>query len=148
MQGRVKAISISTSKGTPKTNVPQADLIADFGLAGDAHAGNTHRQVSLLAFESIEKARQQGAEVAPGDFAENITVAGLDLSALSVGRKLRIGDVVQLEVTQLGKRCHVRCKIFERLGNCIMPVEGVFARVTVAGCINVGDAIELMIDEG
>ena len=141
IQGRVRAISISKDKGTPKINVPQADLIVDSGLAGDAHAGSGPRQVSLLAFESIEKIRQRGAPVSPGDFAENITVEGMDLSALSVGRRLRIGAAAQLEVTQLGKRCHSRCKIFEKLGDCIMPLEGVFARVTAAGLIKVGDPV-------
>ena len=140
------AISISAHKGTPKTNVPQADLRADFGLVGDAHAGNEHRQVSLLAFEAIEKVRQQGVEISPGDFAENLTVERLDLSALHVGSKLKVGDTAELEVTQRGKQCHGRCAIFERLGDCVMPRDGIFARVTCSGHISVGDLVEVIDD--
>jgi molybdopterin adenylyltransferase len=144
--GRVRAISISAQKGVPKTNVPQAELRADYGLVGDAHAGSGPREVSLLAGEQIDRWRRTGAKVAPGDFAENITTQGLDLRLLRVGSKLKIGHAVELEITQLGKRCHGRCAIFERLGDCIMPREGAFARVVRAGCIQVGDAIT--IDEG
>jgi molybdenum cofactor synthesis domain-containing protein len=125
----------------PKHNVPEAELKADFGIIGDAHAGSGHRQVSLLTLESIEELRQKGAEISPGDFAENLTVEGLDLSVLAVGHRLRIGTAVELEVTQLGKRCHGRCRIFEKLGDCIMPRQGVFARVITGGRVEVGDAI-------
>jgi molybdenum cofactor synthesis domain-containing protein len=121
--------------------VPAAELRTDFGIVGDAHAGSGHRQVSLLAMESIAELRGQGADISPGDFAENITAEGLDLSALAVGHRLRIGDAVELEVTQLGKRCHGRCRIFEKLGDCIMPKQGVFARVVAGGQIEVGDSI-------
>jgi molybdenum cofactor synthesis domain-containing protein len=140
-EGRIRAISVSSQKGEPKHNVPAAELRADFGIVGDAHAGGGPRQVSLLAMESIEELRGQGADISPGDFAENVTAEGLDLSALAVGHKLRIGDAAMLEVTQLGKRCHGRCRIFEKLGNCIMPRQGVFARVVMGGRITVGDVI-------
>jgi MOSC domain-containing protein YiiM len=143
--GRVRAISISVRKGVPKTNVPQAELRTDFGIVGDAHAGGP-RQVSLLAGEQIDELRAEAANIAPGDFAENITTQDLDLRLLRVGSRLRIGAAVELEITQLGKRCHGRCAIFERLGDCIMPREGAFARVVRAGRIQVGDAIT--IDDG
>lgn len=145
-EGRIKAISVSEQKGTQKVNVPEAELLADFGIIGDAHAGNWHRQVSLLAVESIDKMVEKGAEVSPGDFAENITTEGLNLHELSVGSKLKLGRSVELEVTQFGKKCHERCEIFERVGDCIMPREGVFARVIKAGSINVGDVIEAIND--
>jgi len=144
--GRIRAISISTQKGTPKRNVPEADLETDHGMVGDAHAQDGHRQISLLALESIEKVRRQGGEVSPGDFAENLTVEGLDLSALSVGSRLRIGQSAELEVTQRGKQCHGRCAIFEAIGDCIMPRDGIFARVTRSGHITVGDVIEATDD--
>lgn len=145
-RGRIRAISISASKGLPKTNVPEAELRADFGLVGDAHAGNWHRQVSLLEAESIDEFRARGVEVAPGDFAENITTESLDLSGLKVGNRLRIGGVAELEVTQLGKTCHRRCRIYEKVGDCIMPKQGVFARVTTGGTIKVGDFVEVFHD--
>jgi MOSC domain-containing protein YiiM len=143
IKGRIRAISISERKGIPKTNVRQAELRADFGLVGDAHAGAGPRQVSLLAGEQIDRLREKAADIAPGDFAENITTQGLDLRLLRVGSRLRIGAAVELEITQLGKRCHGRCAIFERLGDCIMPREGAFARVVQAGRIQVGDAITI-----
>ena len=145
--GRIRAISVSAEKGMPKHNVPEAELKEDFGIVGDAHAGSGHRQVSLLDMESIEELRQKGADIAPGDFAENFTVEGLDLSGLKVGDRLRIGVAAELEVTQLGKRCHGRCRIFEKLGDCIMPRQGVFARVVTGGRIQVGDTLELMKDD-
>ena len=131
--GRIRAISVSSEKGMPKHNVPEAELKVDFGVVGDAHAGSGPRQVSLLDMESIEQLRDKGSDVSPGDFAENVTVEGIDLSGLSVGHRLRVGETAELEVTQLGKRCHGRCRIFEKLGDCIMPRQGVFARVTAAG---------------
>jgi molybdopterin adenylyltransferase len=121
--------------------VPEAELQADFGVVGDAHAGSGHRQVSLLAMEAIKDLRGKGAEVSPGDFAENLTVEGLNLSLLAVGHRLRIGDEGELEITQLGKRCHARCQIYEKLGDCIMPRQGLFARVVTGGLIRVGDLI-------
>jgi len=144
-KGRIRALSISNRKGIPKTNVPEAELQADHGMVGDAHAGSEHRQVSLLAGEEIDALREKGVSVAPGDFAENITTQGLDLRRLKVGTRLRIGDA-ELEVTQMGKRCHGRCAIFERLGDCIMPREGAFARVVQPGRIQAGDIIEVCDD--
>lgn len=144
--GRINAISISTQKGTPKVNVPAAELQVDHGIVGDAHAGNWHRQVSLLALESIEMVRRQGVALQPGDFAENLTIEDLDLTALPVGSRLRVGETAELEVTQRGKRCHGRCAIFERLGDCVMPRDGIFARVKCAGHIQVGDIIEVLDD--
>jgi MOSC domain-containing protein YiiM len=145
-EGRIKAISVSTEKGTQKINVPQAELKADFGLVGDAHAGPWHRQVSLLAVESIEKMIAKGAKVSPGNFAENITTEGLDLLKLSLGSRLKLGQSAELEVTQFGKTCHSRCEIFEQVGDCIMPREGIFAKVTMPGRIHVGDVIEVIHD--
>jgi MOSC domain-containing protein YiiM len=127
--------------------VQEAELKEDFGVVGDAHAGAGHRQVSLLAFESIVQVRRQGADVSPGDFAENLTVEGLDLSVLRTGSTLRIGERAELEVTQRGKHCHGRCAIFERLGDCVMPRDGVFARVKRSGHIVVGDVIEAIDDQ-
>ncbi len=145
-KGRIRAISVSKEKGTQKVNVPDAELKADFGLIGDAHAGPWHRQVSLLGIESIEKMIAKGAKVSPGNFAENITTEGIDLLKLSLGSKLRLGESVELEVTQFGKECHSRCEIFVQVGDCIMPREGIFARVTKAGRIQVGDRIEVSDD--
>jgi len=121
-------------------------LRADFGIVGDAHSGSWHRQVSLLAVESIDKMVEKGAKVSPGDFAENITTEGIDLLRLSVGSKLKLGESVELEITQFGKQCHERCEIFKQVGDCIMPREGIFARVTKAGHISVGDAIKVISD--
>lgn len=145
-RGRIKAISVSKEKGTQKINVPEAELKADFGLVGDAHAGNWHRQVSLLAAESIEKMVAKGAKVSPGNFAENITTEGIDLLKLSLGSRLRLGGSVELEVTQFGKKCHSRCEIFKQVGDCIMPREGIFAKVAAPGRIRVGDVIEVIDD--
>ena len=145
-EGRVRAISVSKERGVQKVNVPDAELKADFGLVGDAHAGPWHRQVSLLGIESIEKMIAKGAKVSPGNFAENITTEGIDLLALSLGSKLRLGKSVELEVTQFGKECHSRCEIFQQVGDCVMPREGIFARVTKAGRIRVGDLIEVIDD--
>ncbi len=145
-KGRIKAISISEKRGTQKSNVPEAELKTDFGIVGDAHAANWHRQVSLLAIESIDKMVAMGANVSPGNFAENITTEGIELLELSVGSKIKLGKSVELEITQFGKKCHSRCEIFEQVGDCIMPREGVFAKVTKAGSINVGDVIEVIAD--
>ena len=146
IKGKINAISISKEKGTQKTNVPEAELDAGFGIIGDAHAGNWHRQVSLLAVESIDKMVAKGAKVSPGNFAENITTEGLNLLGLSVGSKLKLGEDAELEITQFGKQCHSRCEIFEQVGDCIMPREGVFARVTIPGRIKVGDVVEVLND--
>ncbi len=143
-KGTIKAISISKEQGTKKYNVPSAELKIDFGIEGDAHAGNWHRQVSLLAEESIEKMRAKGATVTSGDFAENITTEGIDLQSLTIGSKLRLGSEAEVEITQFGKECHSGCAIFQQIGDCIMPREGVFAKVTKPGQIKTGDTIEIL----
>lgn len=143
MEGRVVAVSTSKHKGERKTNVDQALLVVGQGLAGDAHAGFAHRQVSFLALESIEKMRQKGLNVGPGDFAENITTAGLELPALPIGTRLKIGAAL-LEVSQIGKECHTRCAIYYQAGDCVMPKEGIFAVVLSGGEVAVGDKIKVV----
>jgi len=140
-QGLIVAINTSSAKGTRKKNVGKSRLIPDFGIQEDAHAGDWHRQVSLLAFESIAKMVQLGLKVGPGDFAENITTRGLDLLSLPIGTRFRMGSQALLEVTQIGKVCHTRCAIFYQAGDCVMPKEGIFARVLEGGEIQVGDEI-------
>ena len=140
---RIIAVCISKEKGTQKKCVPSAPAIRGHGLEGDAHAGPWHRQVSLLAWESIEKMRAKGLEVGCGDFAENLTTEGMELVSLPLGTKLRVGDEVMLEVTQIGKECHSRCAIYEQAGDCVMPREGIFASVLQGGTIAVDDAIEI-----
>jgi MOSC domain-containing protein YiiM len=144
----IKAISISASKGVAKANVGQAELRCDHGIVGDAHAGSWHRQISLLAVESIDKMVARGARVGPGDFAENITTQGIDLGGLHLGSRLRLGDTAELEITQFGKQCHSRCAIFQQVGDCVMPREGVFAKVVRPGRIAAGDRIEVCEDQG
>ena len=141
MQPRVHALSISERKGTQKHNVPIAEFMVDHGIVGDAHAGPWHRQVSLLARESIAKMTAKGAKVGPGAFAENITTEFLDVPNLHIGDRLIIGEV-ELEITQIGKECHERCAIYQQVGDCVMPREGVFARVIKGGRIQVGDEIK------
>ena len=140
-KGRVLAVNISDNKGTKKTNVQACSLLKDFGLKGDAHAGPWHRQVSLLANESIEKMRAKGLKVGYGDFAENITTEGIDLVHLPIGAEMRIGNSVILRVTQIGKECHERCAIYYQAGDCVMPKEGIFAEVVTEGEVKVGDEI-------
>ena len=144
IKGRIKAISISKDRGTKKYNVPTAQLKAGFGIEGDAHAGDWHRQVSLLGEESIEKMRAKGAVLTEGDFAENITTEGIDLQSLTIGSKLRLGPEAEVEITQFGKQCHSGCAIFQQVGDCIMPREGVFAKVIRPGKIKTGDTIEVL----
>jgi MOSC domain-containing protein YiiM len=139
----VVAVSVSDRKGVVKENVPEARLVVAHGLAGDAHAGEWHRQVSLLATESIDKMRAAGAKVNPGDFAENITTRGLAVDKLPVGTRVRIGPEAELTITQIGKKCHAGCAIRELVGDCIMPREGVFARVDKGGVVRPGDVIEV-----
>ncbi|MCK5173991.1 MAG: MOSC domain-containing protein [Planctomycetes bacterium] len=141
--GRIKAISISKKRGTKKVNVPEAELKVDFGIVGDAHAANWHRQISLLGVESIDKMIAKGAEVGPGNFAENITTEGIDLVEIPIGGRMRIGENVELEITQIGKECHSRCEIYEQVGDCVMPREGIFAKVISPGKIRVGDNAEV-----
>ena len=146
IKGRIKAISISKEKGTQKVNVPEAELQTNFGIVGDAHAGNWDRQISLLRFECIDKMDTKGLDISPGDFAENITTEGIDLGTLTIGNRLKLGVTVELEITKFGKTCHGRCQIYDRIGDCIMPRDGVFARVTRGGSIHVGDIIEVLKD--
>ena len=128
-------------KGRRKRNVQSCSSLKDFGLKGDAHGGPWHRQVSLLANESIEKMRAMGLNVGYGDFAENITTEGIDLVHLPIGTKIRIGNSVILRVTQIGKECHERCAIYYQAGDCVMPKEGIFAEVIIEGEVKVGDEI-------
>lgn len=141
--GKVLAISISKRKGIPKSNIETATLRPEWGIDGDAHAGKWHRQISLLAIESIDKMRAKGLNVGPGAFAENITTELIDIPHLSIGDRVRIG-ATELEITQIGKKCHARCAIFEAAGDCVMPREGIFARVLVGGPIRVGDRVSVM----
>lgn len=147
IRGTVVAVCTSDRKGIRKRNVGEARLKADWGIEGDAHAANWHRQVSLLAMESINKMRQKGLNVGPGSFAENLTTQGMDLLALPIGSRVRIGSEIDLEITQHGKLCHERCAIYYAAGDCVMPREGIFARVLKGGQVKVGDAIELVDDE-
>jgi len=139
-KGTIVSISTSSEKGAKKIPVESAVLNVDHGIEGDAHAGKWHRQVSLLAEESIEKMRVGGLEVGYGDFAENITTSGLVLYEIPVGTKLRLGQCL-VEVTQIGKECHDRCAIYEAVGDCVMPREGIFARVLCGGEIKKGDEV-------
>jgi MOSC domain-containing protein YiiM len=139
--GRVVAVSVSDRKGVKKSNVDEAQLLVEHGLADDAHAGSWHRQVSLLGTESIAKIQAKGLNVGAGDFAENITTEGICLWQQPVGTRFRIGKCALLEVTQIGKTCHHRCEIFHQVGDCVMPREGIFARVIEAGTIRPGDTI-------
>jgi len=141
---RIVAVSTSKRQGVKKTNQPQARLKADHGLEGDAHAGPGHRQVSLLDLQSIARMRAKGAEVGPGDFAENITTEGLRLWELPVGVRLRLGPRVLAEVTQIGKECHDHCAIFKQVGDCVMPREGIFVRVIEGGLVRPDDAITVL----
>jgi MOSC domain-containing protein YiiM len=140
--GKVLAISVSERKGIPKSNIETAVLRPEWGIEGDAHAGNWHRQISLLAIESIEKMRAKGLNVRPGAFAENITTEFIDIPHLSIGDRVQIG-ATELEITQIGKECHARCAIFKAAGDCVMPREGIFARVLVGGPIRVGDPVQV-----
>jgi MOSC domain-containing protein YiiM len=139
----MKIVSIATSKkkGTRKASVDEAYLKKEHGLEGDAHAGNWHRQVSFLASEEIDNARQSGLDVTFGDFAENIATTGIDWKNIPVGTRIRLGPEALVEITQIGKECHNRCAIYYKAGDCIMPREGVFARVLREGKIKRGDQI-------
>jgi MOSC domain-containing protein YiiM len=139
---KITAISISDRKGIRKKNIASTRLIADYGLEDDAHAGKWHRQVSFLAQESIETMRAKGLDVVAGNFAENITTEGLDLTSLRVGTHLTIGKS-ELVISQLGKICHTRCAIYHQAGDCVMPREGIFGVVLKGGNISVGDTIEM-----
>ena len=138
--GNVIAVCTSPAKGTQKTNVGTAQFQEDWGIVGDAHAGKWHRQVSLLSWDKIEAFRSRGAEGRDGAFGENLVVSGIDFRALPIGTKFRCNDVV-LELTQIGKECHHGCQIFQKMGECIMPREGVFTRVLHGGTISVGGTL-------
>ena len=141
---QIVAVCTSKKKGERKTDVGQAELQEGFGLVGDAHGGDWHRQVSLLAIESIDKMRAAGLDVGPGDFAENLTTQGVNLYTQPVGTRLRVGDSVLLEMTQIGKECHDRCAIYHQAGDCVMPREGVFATVVNGGPVKTGDNLEIL----
>lgn len=145
--GTLVSINLSEAKGMKKAPVPSARVGAQ-GLVGDAHAGDWHRMVSLLAEESVDKMRAAGLRVGPGDFAENLTTRGVDLLSLPLGTRLKVGGEVVLELTQHGKECHSRCAIYYQAGDCVMPREGVFARVIAEGEIREGDEIEVLRGEG
>lgn len=141
--GKVIAVCTSPAKGTQKTNIGKGIFIEDFGIEGDAHAGKWHRQVSLLSYDRIEEFRARGAEVADGAFGENLVVEGIDFKTLPIGTRFRCNDVV-LELTQVGKECHQGCEIFQRMGDCIMPREGVFTKVIKGGVIAAGDVLNVI----
>lgn len=140
----MKIVSIATSrkKSTKKTVVPEARLVVEHGLEGDAHAGPWHRQVSLLASERIDEARERGLDVTFGDFAENIATTGVDWKTVPVGTRFRMGETALVEITQIGKECHNKCAVYYSAGDCIMPREGVFCRVLEGGPIRCGDSIQ------
>lgn len=142
--GKVMGICISEKRGTQKKEVGEANIVEGWGIEGDAHGGNWHRQVSLLSFEKIEAFRKKGAEVDFGAFGENLIVEGYDLRTLPLGSRFRIQDA-ELELTQIGKECHSHCEIYKKMGECIMPREGVFTKVIHGGRIKNGDAVELIL---
>ncbi len=139
--GTVKAVCISENKGERKKPVAAVELRENHGIVGDAHAGDWHRQISLLASESIDKMRALGLDVDSGDFAENITTTGIELVTLPIGTRLQVGAAL-LEITQIGKECHNRCAIYDQAGDCVMPKEGIFARVITGGVVKSGDEIK------
>jgi MOSC domain-containing protein YiiM len=142
--GRIVAVSTSTRKGVKKANIKQGRLLENYGLEHDAHAGDWHRQVSLLAMESIAKIREKGLDVSPGDFAENITTVGLRLWEIPISTRLLLGSEALVEVTQIGKECHNRCAIYHQVGDCVMPKEGIFVRVLKGGMIQPEDRIQVL----
>jgi MOSC domain-containing protein YiiM len=146
-EGSIVAISISKKKGIPKSNVKQAALKENWGIDGDVHAGDWHRQISILAMESIDKMRAKGLNVRPGAFAENITTQWIDVPHLLIGDRVEIGNTL-LEITQIGKECHTRCAIYYKAGDCVMPREGIFARVLKGGDIQTGDKVRVFEQSG
>ncbi len=141
MRGKVVAVCVSESKGTPKTDVGEGVLLPGLGIDGDAHAGFAHRQVSMLAVEDIETMKEKLPDLVPGSFAENITVEGFDLSSLSVGDRVRVGEAL-LELSQIGKECHTRCAVYHKTGDCIMPKKGLFFKVLEGGRVAAGDPVD------
>jgi len=146
LRGEVVAVCVSPKKGMRKNDVGYALLVTGSGLAGDAHAGPGDRQVNLLADESVNKMRSLGLDVGPGDFAENLTIRGLDLCNLPIGTPLKVGSEVRLRLTRIGKECHTRCAIYFQAGDCVMPREGVFAEVVHGGEVRSGDPVEVVTD--
>ena len=144
MKGRIVAVSVSERRGTRKQNVPSAVLEVERGVKGDAHAAPGKRQVSLLGIESVRKMQGQGVDVKPGDFAENITTEGIELFSLPIGTRMKLGPTALGEVTQIGKKCHTECEIFQLIGDCVMPREGIFIRVLEGGEVQPGDEIEVL----
>lgn len=144
--GKVMAVCISEKKGTQKKRVSEGILIEEHGIEGDAHAGKWHRQVSLLSYETIEAFKARGAQIEDGAFGENVIVEGIDLIHLPVGTRLRCGKIL-LEVTQIGKECHSHCEIFKKMGECIMPSNGIFTRVLHGGLMREGDEINVCIQQ-
>lgn len=140
MKAVIRALCISEKRGTKKNVIQEVELIKDFGLKNDAHAGKWHRQVSILSYEQVEAFRQRGVQVENGAFGENILAEGIDFKKLPVGAVL-ISGTVELEVTQIGKKCHSECEIFHRVGDCIMPREGIFAKVLHGGKLKIGDVL-------
>jgi MOSC domain-containing protein YiiM len=140
----IVSIAVSKKKGIPKTCVNQALLVKNHGIEGDAHAGPWHRQISFLSSENIDKAKQEGLDVTFGDFAENISTVGIDWKTLPKGTKVKLGQSAVAEITQIGKVCHTRCAIYKKTGDCIMPREGVFARVLEGGHIFRQDAVKIL----
>lgn len=145
--GKIVAVCVSEKTGERKKNVGEGRLLPNHGIEGDAHSGEWHRQVSLLAMESIKKMQEQGLDVGPGDFAENITTEGIDLVSLPVGTKLQVGENAIGRVTQIGKECHNRCAIYYQAGDCVMPKEGIFIEILEGGQIKVGDSIVVVADD-
>jgi MOSC domain-containing protein YiiM len=146
MSAKVVSVNISDKKGMRKRPVDEVVLKAEYGVIGDAHASSEwHRQVSLLALESIDKMRGMGLDVSPGDFAENITTEGIDLVSLPIGTKVRIGGEVVGEVSQIGKECHTRCAIYYQAGDCVMPKEGIFIKVLRGGKVRAGDSVTVTV---
>ncbi len=139
-KGIVKAVCISEKRGTKKTNINECELVVNYGIKNDAHAGDWHRQVSLLCYDRVQEFRSRGADVDDGAFGENLLVTDIDFKALPVGTRLRCNGVI-LEITQIGKQCHSHCEIFKQVGDCIMPREGVFAKVIAGGVIRTGDEL-------
>jgi MOSC domain-containing protein YiiM len=141
---KVIAVNISEKKGVPKRTIESGEFIEDFGLKGDAHGGNWHRQVSLLGQESIDKVSALGVKgLCTGKFAENITTEGIELYSLAIGKRLQINEVI-MEVTQIGKECHQKCAIYHQIGDCVMPKEGIFTKVIRGGIIKAGDEIVIL----
>ena len=141
-EGTVVAVCRSEKKGQKKKDVGQGFLKEGQGLLEDAHGGDWHRMLSLLALESINSMREKGLDVGPGDFAENITTRGIELASLPIGTRMKVGEAL-VEVTQIGKECHDRCAIYYQAGDCVMPREGIFARVLESGPVKTGDLIRI-----